>query len=134
MFDLVADIEKYPEFLPWCQALRVVDRAREGDIDVLTADMRIGFGPFREQFRSRARLNREDLRITADYIRGPMKRMHNHWRFTPLPDGGSEIEFSIDFEFRNPFLQRAARTVFEEVCGHMADAFAKRAQQVYGPA
>lgn len=131
MFDLVADIERYPEFLPWCRALRVVDVREEAGASVLTADMLVGYRMFREQFRSEARLDRPSMRIEADYIRGPMRRMQNHWRFRDLEPGWSLIEFSIDFEMRNPLLQRAAHAVFEDAFGRMADAFVARAHQVY---
>mgnify|MGYP001168833139 CR=1 FL=1 len=132
MFDLVADVEKYPEFLPHCVALRVTSRRPPGELE---ADMIVSYAAFRERFRSRVRLDRSALRIDVDYVEGPFRRLANHWRFHDLPKGsgdGSEIDFTIDFEFRSLLLQAAARGAFERIFARMSDAFVVRAHDVYG--
>jgi coenzyme Q-binding protein COQ10 len=131
MFDLVADVEKYPEFLPHCLALRVTsERLVEGS-GALEADMIVAYGAFRERFRTRVDLDRPARRIDVDYVEGPFRRLRTHWRFHELPDG-SEIDFVIDFEFRSLILQAAASSVFERLFARMSDAFVKRAHAVHG--
>ncbi len=126
MFDLVAEVERYPEFLPWCMAARV--RAREDD--VVVADLVIGYKFFRERFTSRVELERP-RRIDVFYSEGPFKYLNNHWIFEPV-EGGCLIDFYVDFEFRSRFLQRAIGIVFNEAARRMVDSFEKRAQQLYG--
>lgn len=133
MFDLVADIRRYPEFLPWCKALRVRDEeADEQGRAVLTADMIARFKGFEERFTSRATLDRAALAIDVAYIDGPFKRLVNAWRFTPLEDGGSRVQFDIDFEFRSRVLQLIARTMMEKALLKLSEAFAQRADALYG--
>lgn len=132
MFDLVADVERYPSFLPWCLALRVLNRHRDGARETITSDMVVGYRVFREKFRSSAVLDAGNLRIDTDYVDGPMRSMSNAWRFEPAADGGSVVNFDIAFELRNPLLQKAASAVFEHAFAHMADAFVARAGAVYG--
>jgi coenzyme Q-binding protein COQ10 len=127
MFDLVADIEKYPEFLPWCIACRV----RERDGDIIWGDLVAGFKVFRESFTSKVTLDRPDL-IHVEYIDGPFRYLNNHWKFLPGNDGGSVIDFYIDFEFHSRFLQKAAGAVFNEAVKRMVQAFEDRAHDVYG--
>ncbi len=128
MFALVADVERYPEFIPWCVALRVVERA-EG---TLLADMVVAYKVFRERFRSRVTLDHDAGRITAEYVDGPFRTLRNEWSFRDRPEGGSTIDFLIDFEFRNFILQATAQTVFDKAFAKMADAFIARATAVYG--
>jgi len=127
MFDLVADVARYPEFLPWCMATRI--RRREGD--TLVADMVVGFKMFREKFTSRVTLTHRD-RIDVLYEDGPFKYLNNHWVFERTEDGGCEIDFYVDFEFRSRILQKAIGAVFNEAVQRMVTAFEKRAQDLYG--
>jgi coenzyme Q-binding protein COQ10 len=128
MFELVADIERYPEFLPWCVACRI--KRREGD--VIWGDLMVGFKVFRETFTSRVTLDRP-RRIDVAYVNGPFRYLNNHWEFLPGPDGeGTLIDFYIDFEFRSRMLQAVAGAVFNEAVGRMVGAFEKRAHAVYG--
>ena len=128
MFDLVAEVERYPDFLPWCMAARV--RARKSQDNVVVADLVIGYKIFRERFTSRVELERP-RRINVFYSEGPFKYLNNHWIFEP-GEGGCLIDFYVDFEFRSRFLQRAIGIVFNEAVRRMVDAFEKRARQLYG--
>jgi coenzyme Q-binding protein COQ10 len=126
LFELVAGVEKYPQFLPWCVAARVRHR---GDTELL-ADMTIGFGPFRESFVSRVTLDRPRS-VRVRYETGPFRYLNNQWDFHPHP-GGTEVAFFVDFEFRSRLLQSAVGVVFNEAVRRMVNAFQKRAQDVYG--
>ena len=126
MFDLVADVEHYDEFLPWVQAMRM----RSNDGKVIVADMVVGFKMVRERFTSRVVLDRPS-RIDVDYIDGPLKYLKNAWQFRAVP-GGCEIDFSVDFEFRNRMFERLAGMFFGEAFKRMVGAFEARAAQVYG--
>src|SRR5215207_1709567 len=101
MFDLVADVERYPEFLPFCEMLQVRGRRKEGEREVLVADMTIGYKLIRETFTSKVTIDREAREIRADYLDGPFRSLENIWTFTALPEGGSEIRFRIEYEFRS---------------------------------
>jgi coenzyme Q-binding protein COQ10 len=127
LFDLVADVGAYPRFLPWCVASRV--RSRTGS--QLIADLTIGFGPFRESFTSRVTLDRPN-RVMVQYENGPFRYLNNQWEFLPH-DGGTEVEFFVEFEFRSRILQAAIGVVFNEAVRRMVNAFRKRARDVYGP-
>lgn len=132
MFDLVADVERYPEFLPWCTALRIIQQdVRHGE-GTMTADMVVAYKVFRERFRSRVTLGRAEKRIEAAYVDGPFRNLENRWRFTDKPEGGSEIDFEIAFEFKNFLLQATAQAVFDKAFARMSEAFVKRADEVYG--
>lgn len=132
LFDLVADVGKYPSFLPWCVGARIRSRSD----DELVADLTIGFGPFRESFTSRVSLHHPDATgacaIKVKYENGPFKYLHNQWRFTPDAQG-CVVDFHVDFEFRSFILQKAIGTVFTEAVRMMVNAFMKRARIVYGP-
>lgn len=132
MFDLVADVEKYPEFLPWCRALRVVRDDVEDGHGTLLADMVVAYQVFRERFRSRVEVNKVAGTVDATYVNGPFRNLENHWRFTDLPGGGSQIDFEITFEFRSVVLQTTAVMVFERAFARMSEAFVARADEVYG--
>jgi coenzyme Q-binding protein COQ10 len=126
LFDLVADVGKYPQFLPWCVGARVRTRT-ETD---LTADLTIGFGPFRESFASRVELDRPH-QVRVHYENGPFRYLKNQWTFTPDPKG-CRVDFFVDFEFRSRLLQAAIGVVFNEAVKLMVNAFLKRARDVYG--
>ena len=125
VFDLVADIERYPEFLPWCTAVRV----RERDGDAVVADMVIGYKVFRETFTSRVELERPD-RINVFYSKGPFRYLNNHWTFE-ADEGGCLLDFYIDFEFHVRLMQRAIEIVFNEAVRRMVGAFERRAHDLY---
>lgn len=129
LYDLVADVEKYPEFLPWCIGARIRDRQP----DVLIADLVIGFKGFRDGFTSRVTLNRPEMRIDVAYLDGPFRYLNNHWVFRELADGGCEIDFFVDFEFRSRLLQRIIGVLFNEAVRRMVDAFESRAAKIYEP-
>lgn len=131
MFDLVADVEKYPSFIPHCAALRVLSSSEGEARGALTAEMVVAYLGFREKFRCRVELERAARRIRVEYLDGPFRRLHNEWRFTDI-SGGSEIDFTIEFEFKNILLQAAASAVFERVFLRMSEAFIERAHVVYG--
>jgi len=126
LFDLVADVDSYPQFLPWCVAAKVTSRTPTE----LHADLTIGFGPFRESFTSRVTLERPH-RIRVSYERGPFRYLNNQWVFIPDP-GGTQVDFWVDFEFRSKLLQKAIGVVFNEAVKRMVSAFLKRARDVYG--
>jgi coenzyme Q-binding protein COQ10 len=132
LFALVADVAKYPSFLPWCVAARI--RSHVGND--LVADLTIGFGPFRESFTSRVKLIPPDATgacaIKVEYENGPFKYLHNRWTFTPHPEG-CLVDFFVDFEFRNFVLQKAIGAVFAEAVRVMVNAFLRRARTIYGP-
>ena len=132
MFDLVADVERYPEFVPFCEMLQVRGRRRDGEREVLVADMSIGYKLVRETFTSKVTLDRPALEISADYLDGPFRALENSWTFKPLPDGGSEISFCIQYEFRSRALAVLMGAMFDRVFRTFADAFEKRADQIYG--
>jgi coenzyme Q-binding protein COQ10 len=127
MFDLVADVGKYPQFLPWC----VGSRVRRQTEEELVADLTIGFGPFRESFTSRVALDRPE-RVRVTYENGPFRYLNNQWDFKPR-GSGTEVAFFVDFEFRSRILQAAIGVVFHEAVRRMVNAFLKRARDVYGP-
>lgn len=132
LFELVADVGKYPAFLPWCVAARIRSRTE----DELVADLTIGFGPFRESFTSRVHLQHPDATgycaIKVEYENGPFKYLNNQWKFTPDAQG-CVVDFFVDFEFRSFILQKAIGAVFTEAVRRMVHAFTKRARTVYGP-
>ena len=136
LFDLVADVERYPAFLPWCVAVRVLSRetaktANCGD-ELLVADMAIGFTGFRERFSTRVQCCRPD-RINVTYTDGPFRHLNNHWVFSPIGDNACEIDFFVDFEFRSAILQKAIGLVFNEAVQKMINSFEARAEVLYGP-
>ena len=126
LYELVADIESYPGFLPWCLGARI--RNREGN--VLTADLVIGFKMIRERYTSRVTLT-PGSRIDVAYVDGPMKRLTNRWHFLPHP-GGCKIDFYVDFEFRSRMLQTLIGALFHEAFRRMVGAFETRARSLYG--
>ena len=126
MFELVADVEKYPEFLPWCIASRVIEKENSKII----ADLMIGFQIFREKFRSNVSLDKKNLKIEVNYEEGPFKFLRNKWEFNNFKDG-CEIKFFLDFEFNNMFFQTLMERLFSEAVKKMVAAFEKRATYLY---
>jgi len=131
MFAVVADVERYPEFLPWCLSVRVLSRGREGGAEVMTAEMLVGYHGVRERYVSRVTLDKNARTIEAVHIQGPFERLTNRWRFEPRAKG-SRIDFFIDFAFKNWLLSALAGIAFERTVMRMADAFVERAKKLYG--
>ena len=132
MFQVVADVEKYPEFLPWVVALRVKSRANTGAQETLIAEMAVGYGALRQRYTSRVTLDPTARAIDVVEIEGPFRQLENHWRFTPN-GAGCDVEFRIAFEFANPLLQATAGGAFEKVMLKMTDAFEARAKMLSEP-
>ena len=129
--DLVADVEDYPSFLPHCVALRVVSNDVDDGQGQCTTDMIVAYKVFREKFRSLVDLDKKNGRIDVSYVHGPFRHLTNAWQFTDLPEGGSRIDFNIDFEFHSVLLQATAMAVFERAFVKMSDAFVRRAYEMY---
>ncbi len=131
MYDLVADVEKYPHFLPLTEALRIKSREYIGGYDVLVADMTVGYKAIRETFGTRVTLCPEIPKVLAQYIDGPFSHLENRWQFH-VAATGSEIEFFIDYGFRSRVLGVLVGAVFDQAFRKFANAFEARAQEVYG--
>lgn len=132
MYDLVKDVAQYPRFLPWCAAARICRTYDDGAAEVMEADLVISFKVFRERFGSRVTLWSDDLRIDTEYLDGPFRHLKSTWRFVDLPDGGCEVAFAVDFEFRNAVLQEIIGVVFNEAMQRIVRAFETRADALYG--
>lgn len=130
MFDLVADVDKYPEFIPWCAAARIKSIVDEGTSEVMTADLIISFKVFRERFGSRVTLKQKSFEIDTEYLDGPFKFMKSNWSFKDT-DAGCDVSFFVDFEFKNAILQKVIGVVFHEAMQRIVHAFEKRAQDLY---
>ncbi|MEX2628593.1 MAG: type II toxin-antitoxin system RatA family toxin [Tistlia sp.] len=131
LYELVADVGRYPEFLPWCVAARV----REQDAEHVVADLMIGFRMVRERFTSKVTLRDEPdqpLRVDVAYVEGPFRYLNNHWIFYETEEGGTLIDFFVDFEFRSRLLQTMIQPLFNEAVRRMVGAFETRAHQLYG--
>ena len=131
MYDLVADVGSYPQFLPWTAAARIKSTTDKGDHTIMDADLVISFKVFRERFTSRVVLWPEAMKIDTEYLDGPFKYMKSNWAFRDV-DSGCEIEFFVDFEFKNAILQKIIGVVFNEAMQRVVKAFEKRAQALYG--
>lgn len=133
MFDLVADVEKYPQFVPLCQALRVKKRETLPDgTEVVMADMTVSFKLVRETFTSRVALDRANRKILVTYIQGPFSHMENRWTFEDRGEGGSDVGFFIAYEFKSRMLAMLMGAMFDAAFQRFAAAFEKRADEVYG--
>jgi coenzyme Q-binding protein COQ10 len=133
MFDLVADVERYPEFVPLCQSLKVRKRGNEsGGKEVIVADMTVAYKLIRESFTSRVTLDRQALGILVEYLEGPFRRMNNRWSFHPADDRSCDVEFFLAYEFRSRALGLLMGSVFDAAFRRFATAFERRADQVYG--
>jgi len=131
MFALVADVARYPEFLPWAAAARIRSRRPFEGGEVMEADLVISFKVFREKFGSRVRLLPGAGRIETDYLDGPFRHLHSAWAFRAV-NGGCEVDFAVDFEFRNPILAGIIGMVFNEAMQRIVRAFEARAHALYG--
>ncbi|MDU8911527.1 type II toxin-antitoxin system RatA family toxin [Aestuariicoccus sp. MJ-SS9] len=132
MYDLVADVGDYPKFLPWTAAARVRAREDKGDHEVMLADLVISFKVFRERFGSRVVLWPGEMKIDTEYLDGPFRHMVSKWAFRDV-EGGVEVSFYVDFEFKNRILQGAAGMFFYEAMQRIVRAFERRAAELYGP-
>jgi coenzyme Q-binding protein COQ10 len=131
MYALVADVGRYPEFLPWNSAARIRSRYPIDGGEVLEVDLVISFKLFREKFGSRVVLCPEQGRIETEYLDGPLKQLKSVWLFRDLASGGSEVDFTVDFEFRNPILASVIGLVFNEAMTRIVRAFETRAKAIY---
>ena len=127
LFDLVADIARYDEFLPWVVAVRITSSSETETV----ADLVVGFNAFKERFTSRAKKDRPH-RIDVDYVEGPLKYLHNEWRFEPAPDGGTNLCFAVDFAFKSRIFEALAGQMFDRALRRMTGAFETRAAALYG--
>ncbi len=134
MFDLVADVERYPEFLPLCQSLAVRRRRLLGEgQELVVADMRVGYKAIRETFTSQITLDRPARKILVEYLEGPFRSLENKWTFEPDPQGsGCVVEFYIEYEFKNRILGALMGSMFDTAFRRFAEAFEIRADRVYG--
>ncbi len=132
ILDLVADVGRYPEFLPWTAAARIRSRKPIEGGEEIEADLVISFKVFREKFGSRVQLYPEDGRIDTTYLDGPFRYMISHWKVEDAEDGGCIVDFDVDFEFRNTVLQRLIGVVFDQAMRRIVGAFEARAKDLYG--
>ena len=132
MFDLVADVERYPEFVPLCQSLRVRKRTELAGKDVIVADMTVAYKMIHETFTSRVTLDRASLEILVEYLEGPFRHLNNRWQFRAAAERVCDVEFFIAYEFRSRALGMLMGSVFEAAFRRFAAAFERRADQVYG--
>ncbi len=132
MFDLVKDVERYPEFLPMCEGITVRRRDTVDGHEVLTSTMHVGYKALKESFTTRAVFMPEDSRITVNYLDGPFKHLENRWHF--VPDGtGCFVDFYIEYEFRSALLAIVMGAVFDKAFRRFTQAFEERARKIYGP-
>ena len=132
MFDLVADVERYPEFVPLCRALKVRQRKSEPDgIEVLVADLTAAYKLISETFTSRVTLDRSNLQILVEYLDGPFSRLENRWTFRPAGERSCEVEFFISYEFKSRMLALLMGSMFDLAFRRFASAFEQRADAVY---
>lgn len=132
MFDLVADVERYPQFLPLCKALRVRQRIDEPEgVQVIVADMTVSFKLVEERFTSRVTLDRANLRILVEYLEGPFSRLENRWEFHPVQEKACDVRFFISYEFKSRTLGFLMGAMFDTAFRRFSDAFEKRADIVY---
>ena len=135
MFDLVADVERYPEFVPLCQALKIRRSAEAGEgARVIVADMTVAFGPVKETFTSQVTLDKSSLSILVEYIDGPFRQLENRWRFRSDGAAQCNVDFFISYEFRSKTLALLMGSVFDKAFHKLSEAFEKRADVVYGAA
>jgi coenzyme Q-binding protein COQ10 len=133
MFDLVADVERYPEFVPLCKSLRVRKRTPgEDGTETLVADMTVAYKLMRETFTSRVTLDRPNLKIRVEYLDGPFSHLDNRWTFKPASETACDVDFFISYEFRSRVLGMLMGAMFEAAFRRFAGAFERRADEVYG--
>jgi coenzyme Q-binding protein COQ10 len=133
MFDLVADVERYPEFVPLCRSLKIRQRTVQPDgTEVVIADMTVSFKLVREAFTSRVTLDRPNLKILVEYLRGPFSNLENRWSFEPKSDEACDVVFFLAYEFKSRMLALLMGTMFDTAFARFAAAFEKRADAIYG--
>lgn len=132
MYALIADIGAYPEFLPWCAAIRIRNRRPEAETEVIDADMVVSFKLFREKFGSRVVLRPDARRIDVSYLDGPFKYLDNHWHFREIGPDRCEVDFFVEFEFKSRTLQALIGVVFGQAMQQIVRAFERRAEALYG--
>ena len=133
MFDLVADMESYPQFVPLCRALKVRKREPRGEgVEVALSEMTVAYKLIHETFTTRVTMDRPNMQILVDYLRGPFSHLKNRWAFRPLGEDASEVEFFISYEFSSRMLAMLMGAMFDMAFRRFADAFERRADQVYG--
>jgi coenzyme Q-binding protein COQ10 len=133
MFDLVADVERYPEFVPLCQSLKIRQRTpKDNGTEVIVADMTVSFKLVKETFTSEVTLDRPNLKITVRYLRGPFSSLENRWTFEPRGEGASDVGFYIAYEFKSRMLAILMGSMFDAAFARFSAAFEKRADKVYG--
>jgi len=133
MFDLVADVERYPEFVPLCQSLKIRQRTpRDDGTEVVVADMTVSFKLVREAFTSEVTLDRPNLKIAVRYLRGPFSSLENRWTFEPKGETACDVGFYIAYEFKSRMLGLLMGSMFDAAFGRFSAAFEKRADVVYG--
>ena len=132
MFDLVADVERYPDFLPLCENLRVIRRSQSGEgVETLVSAMEVGYKAIRESFTTRVTLDHPRLRITVEYVDGPFQYLENRWTFRETP-GGCDVEFYINYEFKSFALGLLMGSMFDKAFRKFTQAFEERANEIYG--
>ena len=133
MFDLVADMERYPEFVPLCQSMKVRRRTSGAEgIETVVADMTVAYKLIRETFTSRVTLDRANLQILVEYLNGPFSRMQNRWDFHPAGERACEVEFFISYQFKSRVLAMLMGAMFDAAFRRFSEAFERRADQIYG--
>jgi len=133
MFDLVADVERYPEFVPLCSALKVRQRTAKPDgTEVIICDMTVSFKLVREAFTSRVTLDRANLKILVEYLQGPFSNLENRWTFEPKSETSCDVGFYLAYEFKSRMLAMLMGTMFDTAFKRFASAFEKRADMIYG--
>ncbi len=132
MFNLVADVERYPEFVPMCRELKVRRRSAEPDgVEIVVADMTVAYKLVSETFSSRVTLDRPNLQILVEYLEGPFKHLENRWSFQPIAEKASDVGFFISYEFKNRMLGMLMGAMFDIAFRRFAEAFEQRADQIY---
>lgn len=132
MYALVADIEKYPQFLPLCEGLTVKSRKERDGKALLIADMTVGYKAIRETFTTQVLLKQDELAIDVQYIDGPFRYLENRWQFLPSGKNACDVDFFIDYEFKSRVLGALMGAMFERAFGMFTEAFEKRAREIYG--
>ena len=132
LINLVLDIEKYPEFIPFCFDAKIYDNKNEGDLNKIIADLTIGKGPFKDTYKSDVLFNKKTDTIFVKNIDGPLKHLSNNWKFTDKKNGITEVFFDIDFEIKNQFLNSLMVVSFQFGLDKIADAFQNRAEELFG--
>ncbi len=131
MFDLVADIDRYDEFLPWCNNSKVINEKKEGDKKIVIADLEIGYDQFVYTYRSEVKLHEDKSQINVRNLDGPFKYLKNSWKFTTVNESECEIQFNIDFELNVSFLDILMKKFFDLAFQKMVDSFVTRANEIY---